>query len=722
MAITELESIQKALENPELEFPAGAYFDTTLPDTDSRSYAVRIYSNPDVDRKGKTNAETHWRYGTGNGKEKLSGDYVFHVRADSPQEGVHRIQEIQSDIQNELSYDRTSAKMLYERKKASGEELDFELEPSQYTLDVPYIKQGLQEEIVLAAQSGQREVWLTVNPDEIGTLQRDKGPQKNYEQGGQIHNTFKSLAKRFDATVKEEDGYLKLVFPTTKPNNAGKYVVGASGASVLSIPAYAESNGQDFRSAAFAEGFRPGEINQYLAEKPIPEDEQPLWVEQALNEGFTQEEITQYQFEEFIKEVDPTAFAEPDEENLPIKDEDLPLLDGETYQYDRLTADQVKSLAVELQVNPLSPSGINAIYRENLRRAEPGTYDAVYGRSQEQVEQDMADIVEIYDVDRPYLWAKSKLGDAQATATYEALKARDRESVITLASEVGYDAFYGTGPTDTGGNGGLVDELYVMINGEPVHAEPGLLASLARHSGEIAGGIAGVQAGVQQAAKLGSVIDGPLAGAGAVGKLVGQLAKFGVITAYTAAGAVLGDQVDYMSAAARQEADMTWSMAAEKAMGATQASVVADTLGVPVAYVGKFVWQRAMHAFNEVKDGNLDAAFNTLKDVTGLDDDQITAIVERWKLLNTPDAVDQPLTIERSSPIPFTGGTKQQTLSPKEEALAIVPSTKAGGENLVAAASSVNQRASILTARQVNKRAQDLIAESTARVDKAVGS
>lgn len=598
-----------------------------------------------------------------------------------------------------------------------------------YNLPIPYIKQGLQEEIIHAIKNGDREVWLTVSPEDVLSLSRGQGPQKSYESGA-INKTFRKLASRFDATLVEEDGYLKMKLPVDGPNNSKKYAIGAGGAAVLSIPAYAETNNQDFRRNAFSEGYTTLEVDQYIAENPLAEEEQPLWYEQAKAMGYSEEEITQYQYEEWLKELGDEDLG-PTPEVLYDENSDLPLAPGETQSkptYSRLPVETVQELAIELGANPVTPTGIDTIYKEYLRRTDPDEYNRAFANTEISMDTvyQMADIIELSDVDRPFLLMRSLVGDAEATAMYEKGRAEDRQRVIDTAKEFGHEVVYGTGPTDEGGNGLEADVPFIMVERadgtkQPVLAVPnffsaeGFTITMARYFGETAGGIAGFAKGMEYAGKAGAVMDPALANF-PLGRMISAGTKFGIVTGMTAAGAIVGDQLDYTAAAIRQDQDLEWSVAFEKAVGAAQASVVADVIGTPLIMLGKAAISKAMYAFREVQNGNLKAAYASLKEITGLSDDQVDEIIERWKKLNTPDAVDQPLQIQQQSKIPFSGGTKTKVLNREEEALAIVPITKAGGEALVNAAATIDQRASYMTAREVNKRAQNLLQESRSRL------
>ena len=697
----------------DIYFPEKAYRGVALVDTDDNSYAVRIYNNSTVNRKGIDSRFTHWS------DVDEAKDYVFHTRTDSPQSGVHRIQEIQSDVQNMMTKAKNE---LIERFQIDGiPKSDLHLD--DYILDVPYIKQGLQEEIIHAINNGQKEVWLTNEPELVTELSRAVSVQEAYGTGGAINNTFRKLAKRFDAVIKEEDGYLKMLLPTEKPNNPAKYAGGIAGVS-LTVPAYAEPHNNDFRHNAYAQGYTPMEVNEYIKENSIPEDEQPLWYAEAKNQGYTEEEITQYEFEQFIKNLPDEALANAPEiisdnaDEIPQVDIDGNVIIAEP-TYTSLPRETIEELSIELGVNPVSPTGMDQVYEAYLQRNDPALYNKAYGKSQTELENTMADITELYDVDRPFMWLKSKLGFAEGSATYKQARARDRQNVVETAKSLGLDIVYGTGPEDVGGNGLETDVPFVRIerqDGSIDHqvAEPGFMATMMRHFGEATLGIAGAAEGVKKAQQIGAAID-PTLVTFPGGRMASMAVKFSVISAYTAAGTMLGDQIDYASAAIRQDQDMEWAVAAEKMMGAAQVSVVADALAVPVAAVGKFAWGKFMNAWREVTDGNLDAAYEVLKDVTGLDEGQITEIVQRWKNLNTPNNSNAPITIEQKSAIPFTGGTKQRVLNEKEEALAVIPTTSAGGESLVAAAANLDQQASLITARQVNKRAQDLIEETSNR-------
>jgi uncharacterized Ntn-hydrolase superfamily protein len=549
-----------------------------------------------------------------------------------------------------------------------------------YNLPVPFIKQGIQEEVLTAIKEGKDEVWLTVNPPGVQKLVRGERPQKNYENGGAINKTFRTVAKRFKATVIEEDGYLKMKLPTK---------VAAGGGGVLAVSAYADTNTQENIQASRDAGYTDEEIRAFMDEQGIVEYENPLKAEEAINQGYTPEEIRQFEQEQFINAMDASEFAEH-----PGIPSDLPTIDGST-RYDKLPEETIRSIAIELEVDPSTPSGIDAIYEEAIYRKDPEYRAAIQEQANqyilEQEQAVIADLIELNDFYQPIKRLRAFFGDETAHEIYKANKERIQQGIMEMAQERGIDLILGRGQTIGDPPRELPeDEWFVNINGTIYNAEPGFLAMVAREGGEIAGSIAG---GMQVANWTRGWDATPYT----------RLARFGAITAGVMAGAIIGDQVDYLAAGVRQDEEYNWNVAKDKALGSAQLSVLSEIGGLAVIKGLASGWRGVMRAARMAANGNINGAYDMLLRSLDVTDEQAREIVARWEDINQRQAPTMADKRKWYNPRTYIGDPE------KEKAIAILPVTRAGGENIIPALAEKNPRASAAIASEINQRAKSLV-------------
>ncbi len=553
---------------------------------------------------------------------------------------------------------------------------------NDFNLPIPWIKQGLQEEIVTAINAGKKEIWLTMNPTGVDKLQRGAGPHKMYMQGGATHSTFKSLAKRFKAEIKEEDGYLKMILPKAAAIAGG----------TLAISSYASTNSQDFITNAREAGIPDDEINAYMEENNFSEIEQPLWAEQAIAEGVSEIEIKQYQHEQFIKEMDESEFAE----HPGVARTDLPTIDG-SVRYDKLPTQIIRDIANELQIDPSTPMGIDAIYEEVFYKNNPGMKEANQRAADlfvlKQARSDIADFIELHDFWNPGLWMASMMGSGAAEEAYRSEKERITKDVLETGKEHGYDLIYGQGQKM--GNTVLEpDTWYVNIEGKIYEANPGFLAMISREGGEISGAILG---GI----KGGQIVDRYTRSWDAYPPT--RLMKVGAVTIGVIAGAFIGDQIDYTTTAIRQHENFVWGVAKDKALGSVQLSILGEIAGLALFKVGKASWRGISRAYNMAVNGNIDGAYNILLRSLDITDDQAKELVARWEAVNQKEAPTLKDVRKWYNPRSYLSNVD------KEKAVAVLPTSKAGGEHIMPAIAEKNPRASAAVVSEINQRAKSLV-------------
>lgn len=555
-----------------------------------------------------------------------------------------------------------------------------------YNLPIPFIKQGIQEEVLTAIKNGKTEVWLTVNPPGVNKLVRGARPQQNYDNGGSINKTFRTIAKRFKATVIEEDGYLKMKLPA-------KIAAGSGG--VLALSAYADTNTQENIIASREAGYTDEEIRAFMDEQGIIEYEDPLKAEEAINQGYTPEEIRAFEQEQFIKEMDASQFAEH-----PGIPSDVPTIDG-SVQYDKLPEETIRSIAIELEVDPSTPMGMDAIYEEAIYRKNPGLreYNQQLATEYElaKTRSDVADIIELHDYWQPFNYLAGKMGWGAAEEYYKAKKKKMQEDIIATGKEHGYDLILGIGQTVGDPPVELEeDKWYVNLNGKVYSADPGFLAGIAREEGEIMGGITGGMAGAVLADKYTQALD-------FIPNPYTKLMKYGAVTAGVVAGALIGDQLDYASAAIRQHEKFNWGVAKDKALGSAQLSVLGEVAGAALFKVGAAGWRGIMRAYRMAANGNINGAYDMLLRSLDVTDEQAQELVKRWEEVNQKQAPTMGDRRKWYNPRTYIGDPE------KEKAIAVLPVTRAGGEHIIPALAEKNPRASAAIASEINQRAKSLV-------------
>jgi len=307
----------------------------------------------------------------------------------------------------------------------------------------------------------------------------------------------------------------------------------------------------------------------------------------------------------------------------------------------------------------------------------------------EVLQSDIADFEELYDVDRPFLLMKSMVGYGTASEVYKQRRIEDIANITALGADQGYTLSYEE------------DRWFVEDkNGNKHDVTPGFLQSMGRVGGEIGVGIAAAVAAERNTR-------------GWEANVYGRLAKLGVISASGIAGAMLGDQTDYISAAVRQNEEFNHKIAFEKAVGSVQAGILGEVVGYGVMKSTGWVWKHALKAHRAIADGNTQGAYDMLKLSTNLSDEAAHEIVARWEKLNQKEA---PTTTKA---IFDTVSSEQRKL--QEKALAIVPVTRAGGEEIIAATVAKSPKVSARVANEVNQRAQDILDISASSVDDHLG-
>lgn len=404
------------------------------------------------------------------------------------------------------------------------------------------------------------------------------------------------------------------------------------------------------REALAAQGVQPAELDEIFGAKdaaPIAEApvEQPQFA--TPSDEFRWESDVPSLLDDGT--VDPTAKVELDEQ-------------------------QISDLAVELNVDPTTQEGINAIYADQKRLA--------YGA---EIKGPVATLEELTKVERPWMWLKGQLGDVQAERQYEAIQNENVNTIVNLAKERGLNIYYQEGEFWSD------DET-----GTAVKVTPDFLQRMGKAKYEIVGGIGGGIAGLSTANALmqGIQASSPM-GARAVAAAKVLMAGVGATV-----GAIGGNQVDYLAATIEAQEDWDAKIAADRAIGTAEMSVLTEVAGFGVFKLGAYSVKKMTQGMNYVLNGNTKGAYQALKESMGyLSDDEVKEIVQRWEAIN-------------QTKLPGPLGDK---------ALKILPTTAPGGEEIIAATSKHTPGASSAVSSEINLRAQSLLKAAKSAKGKDLG-
>lgn len=256
-----------------------------------------------------------------------------------------------------------------------------------------------------------------------------------------------------------------------------------------------------------------------------------------------------------------------------------------------------------------------------------------------------------------------------AQKAFEGIQA-SRSRIINMAKERGLDLSWD-------------DQNGVFVantdNGQ-VPIDESVWGDLIAQKGEIAGAIAGGIYGFKLGAGAASTLPPLARAAAAAGGSIGGAAL----------GSAVGSQFDYMYQAIKLQEDMEGSVMAHKALTAAEVSVVSDVLTLGVLKTGGATMKGIARIKDLIMDGNSKGAYEALKSMEFMTDDMAEQTVNQLARISGQNGLDLSRRFE-------------------EQAIAATAITKPGSEGLVAAAASVNPRASAAVAEGINARARDLL-------------
>lgn len=421
------------------------------------------------------------------------------------------------------------------------------------------------------------------------------------------------------------------------------------------------------------------EVAQYLTEEGYDPQEIMALVkkrEEAIAAGYSEEEVTA-----FIDSQELTARKEEDTHGEPVPRRTLEAdLQAWTMHKRHNKTQNIEKVIQERY-------GMDGQTFERIAKSAPHTltfssgYDHAAGIAYDTlVEGDLSqlsvqDVVGLFEVVRPTMTSlmtttlPAMFGQEQAVARQSAASQAQQNAISMLAQQK-----FGLNLQYDG------DDWIVEGPNGPQVVTPdfwdGMKNNAGMDIGATAGAIAGSIAGYKSFPQALPLI-------GKLSKPLGAM-LYGMGGGVT--GAVLGTEYDYMQAAMKLHMDMEAEVAAAKAMSAAELAMVGEIIGYPVARVLGLGWKGVLRAKNMVMDGNTQGAYQALKDVTFLDDNQIAEIVGQFEALQGP----------------LTGTMEQKSIQ-------AVTMTQPGLQNLMSAAASYDPQAGRAVQRTLTERAGQLI-------------
>jgi hypothetical protein len=536
-----------------------------------------------------------------------------------------------------------------------GEIVDFKkiLTASPKKFEVPYIRQALFHELERAQQDGISEVQIAINPAHVDQLHRSSGVQKNYETT--VKNTAEKIAKQIGAEVKFDRGFLILGLP----------------AAGFTLPLYAqdgvpmaEDKDQSFIKTATDLGHSEQEAKDTLFRRKAKQA--------GYDDAKIDEILTQRNTATSPTAAIPATGGLPNGEQamaVPVENEQPPIMTVPVQQKEtvvngivqRLEGESTREFAARLNENHPELRFTNGLSGKDDILNPPETSVDI---EQQKASAYVSELQQSLSVARPYLeltsWA-SKENHARLDAYNNELG----KAVTDLAQAKSINLTY-------------EDNTYYVTdkNGNKIEATPDIMQDLWGTKGEMSGAMLGASVGF-------AYTPGP-----AILKLVG-----GVVGG--AIGSVVGTELDYMNAAISTHQELSSKLAFEKGLGAAEASMTYDVLfgaaikgasyGIKLSKVG---WQTLNHGYELVKNGNRDGAYKVLTESLDMDDDKVKQVIDLWEKVN---------------------GMKVPGNNIKEQALAVLPTTSPGGQDILEAVSRDNPAASSAIQRDVAQRAQSLL-------------
>jgi len=343
----------------------------------------------------------------------------------------------------------------------------------------------------------------------------------------------------------------------------------------------------------------------------------------------------------------------------------------------------------------LSPERIEALVPLNIKDIEVPELAPIGG---EVSEGDLSLLASqarnVYDLQMPFLGGlKASFDENRAEINrYKQIEIDHSVAIANTLRKLGKNVIVSTGDQE----GVLAGVLFEQLeNGELREVDEGILDSIFTMEYELAAslgmGIAGYQLSIAAATS---------AFGGKYGWLTKALGVTGGIAA-SAAGASVGRALDITHNALRVKADYDANLVIDRMKDAGIFTATTEVLGTGVFWLGAKTIKGLGRAWDKLVGGNKEGAYRALKDLMGLDDNQVDEIIKAWE---------------------GSTGQKAQGFTRAAKALRTVPLTEPGGEGVVRAASGLNAKASAAISRTISNRAKDLMQASNNLTSDNIGA
>ncbi len=749
-------------------------FTSLTPGRSNPTYKENVYTFTDgtggVDTAGMTADEAAFatkgdpsRYTSGHFAD--TPNYLFHTRTyDDTLEGkpTRIVQEIQSDLHQEkraASADKgqlDTAIQLIKNGNPDTEGFDeaFDLlnrhgmtpdNIDQFMAgnipvipESPYEKswlaKGIERELNKAAQDGRSQLAIPITGTEMSRLNRAEGVQKWYETS--VANTAKKIAKQNGMDFKmvnsastdkealtgewaqhlDEIGVEKYVEPDQFISlKEADMDVAMDFARKLKASdqqvSYAVISPKAIADDAVDKALDPSKLNLKLYANPaaavgaaylaIKEGSDPK--AQLTEAGYDEAEINS-----ILADADIVKQGVAD--GIPFQD----FMDHlKSQEHD------VQETSVEEDDPSLIQRGIDAL--TNIKFVSGDEYKAHQSKLDILSDGGMSaeELLSHLKVVQPNMSAVSTrlygyAGNSDAYAQARALETASAQRIVDMFHARGFKDITWSPAIDPG----FVDQLSgggKFYIGDPANnqvLDEGFWNAMSAEESEMLGGITGAFAG--GAAGLKYAPNHPLAKAGGV--FLGSLAG-------AAGGAVLGTELDYLKSSVKTQEDMSAAIAGRKALTAAEASVIGDFFGYNIGKFGSAAWSGISRVKNLLVDGNTAGARKAAQEFFFLADSEVDDLIKRFRdVTDDPDLVTKTRTVQDFQGQEHVAETTVSSqLNRDQEALRAMVMTQPGGEAILKAAGTIDPKAGQAVARSLDKKAQDVIAETTAMTNENAG-
>lgn len=445
----------------------------------------------------------------------------------------------------------------------------------------------------------------------------------------------------------------------------------AGGRQQLVVPVADEAQSRELRNVAKANGASYEEVEGQAVMKPgagiaFNAIDDSFKMAKALSSGYTDKEVTDYLRG---KGYDEEQIAEVAVQSANVlKAQEAGYADDEIASYLRGQKPTVSNVETTPFATTREPE---QAWRASELSSVPKKTS--YDRLTSQDEMDAESLLASMQVLAPNMASMTTrvagfFGNEEAAQKAETGAQASRARIIKMAADRGLQLQWDDQ------NGSFVAQTEAGL----VPVEEGFWDSFFAQKGEMAGGIAGAIAGGRLGAAAGTP-GGPwgIAAGTFLGSAIGG-----------ALGAASGSQLDYLYQAVKLQEDLEANVMAHKALTAAEVSVVADVAGLSLIKGSGAMWKGVKRAKDFLMDGNTKGAYEALKQMEFLSDDQAAQLVTQ---------------LGRVAP----GMGKGKNFA--QQAILAASLTKPGTEGLVQAATSVDAQASRSVAKSIDDRAKDLL-------------